>query len=121
MSKQGILNLGTINQISIGQARCFVIQGEEIAIFRSRSGELFAIENQCPHRRGPLSEGVFGEGKVICPLHGHKFDLKTGQGHEAQECIKTYKAWEDQGKIQVEFPRVHLTGSSMKEAHHENQ
>ncbi len=99
MDKRMMANLGEVNQIPIGQGRCFVVQGEEVAVFRTRSGGIFALENQCPHRKGPLSEGVIGDGKVICPLHGHKFDLATGKGVEPQECVKTFKAWEEHGEI----------------------
>ena len=102
MNKSMTINLGKIENIPLGQGACFVIEGEEIAVFRSRNGAIFAIENRCPHRQGPLSDGVIGEGKVICPLHGHKFDLINGQGSEARECVKAFRAWERDGKIMIE-------------------
>ena len=73
--------------------------GEEIAVFRQRDGGLFATQNRCPHRQGPLSEGVCGAGKVICPLHGHKFDLATGQGAEPGEGVKVYNVIESGGDV----------------------
>ena len=88
MNKTIIVNLGSIHLIPIAQGRCFIINGEEVAVFRPRSGGVFAMQNQCPHRKGPLSEGVIGGGKVICPLHGHKFELQSGQGKETQECVR---------------------------------
>ncbi len=97
-----IVNLGSVEQIPLGQGLCFVIKGQEIAVFRSRQGNLFAIENRCPHRQGPLSEGIIGDGKVICPLHGHKFDLSTGKGNEMSECVKTYRVWEENGQVMLE-------------------
>ena len=98
------INIGSINQVPLGQGMSFVINGEEIAVFRCRSGELFAIENRCPHRQGPLSEGIIGGGKVICPLHGHKFDLVTGQGGEKRECVRVFKVWQEQEQILMEWP-----------------
>ena len=99
MDKKVIVNLGAVEQIPVGQGLCFVLKGEEVAVFRSRDGKIFAIENTCPHRKGPLSEGMIGDGKVICPLHGHKFDLATGQGSESHECVKVFKTWIEAGNI----------------------
>ena len=96
------INLGDIDQVPEGQGRCFIVNGEEIAVFRTRSGRLFAVENQCPHRRGPLAEGVIGEGKVLCPLHGHKFDLASGRGNEPLECVAVFKVWQKNGQMLVE-------------------
>ena len=97
------VSLGSIERIGLGHALSFVVDQEEIAVYRSRDGKVYAISNQCPHRQGPLSEGIFGDGKVICPLHGHKFDLTTGQGSEGGECIKTFQVWEDQGQLMMEY------------------
>jgi nitrite reductase (NADH) small subunit len=94
-----IVNLGCAKTIPLGQGRCYLVGGEEIAVFRQRDGRLFAIQNRCPHRQGPLSEGICGAGKVICPLHAHKFDLATGQGAEAGERIKVYHVTESTGDV----------------------
>jgi len=102
------IHLGSVEQIPLGQGRCFMLSSQEVAVFRGRDGNLFAIENRCPHRGGPLAEGVIGGEKVVCPLHGHKFDLITGQGSEAQESVKTYKVWQENGKIvlSLNFPKA---------------
>jgi len=92
-----IVNLGSIQNIPLGQGRCYIVEGEEIAVFRQRDGRLFATQNRCPHRQGPLSEGVCGGGKIICPLHGHKFDLATGHGAEPDERVKVYRVAENNG------------------------
>ena len=111
MDQAHIINLGSVNNIPLGQGICFIIQEEEVAVFRSRNGKISAIENMCPHRQGPLSGGIIGDGKVICPLHGHKFDLTTGQGSEGHECVKVYKIWEQKGEIFLEWiPKKKLTG-----------
>jgi nitrite reductase (NADH) small subunit len=97
------VNLGSIEQIPLGQGRCYVVSETEIAVFRQRDGRLFATQNRCPHKQGPLSEGVAGGGKVICPLHAHKFDLATGQGSEPAECVKTYAVSEANGEILLQI------------------
>jgi len=59
------------------------------------------MENRCPHRQGPLAEGLVGDGKVICPLHGHQFQLSTGAGSEPMECVKTYAVDEVDGHLML--------------------
>jgi nitrite reductase (NADH) small subunit len=78
-----------------------VVAGEEIAVFRQRDGQLFAVQNRCPHRQGALAEGIAGGGKVICPLHAHKFDLATGEGSELHECVKVYAVCETNGVLRL--------------------
>ncbi len=95
------INLGSVEKISHGQGRCFTVNGQEIVVFRQRDGKLFATQNRCPHKQGPLSEGVMGGGKVICPLHSHKFDLTTGTGSEPGECVKVYAVSALDGEIQL--------------------
>ena len=103
-----VFNLGSVNKIPLGQGMCFVVCGEEVAVFRQRDGRIFATHNRCPHRQGPLSEGVIGNGSVLCPLHAHKFDLATGKGVE-HECVKTYPVREDSGEIILSFsPDAHV-------------
>ena len=93
------LNLGSIEKIPLGQGRCFIVDGREIAVFRQRDGRLFATQNRCPHREGPLAEGLIGDGQVVCPLHAHKFNLATGAGGQAGECLKTYNVAESNGDV----------------------
>jgi nitrite reductase (NADH) small subunit len=93
------INLGRIDAIPLGEGRCYVVGNQEIAVFRQRDGRLFASQNRCPHRQGPLSEGLVGSGRVICPLHAHQFNLESGAGGESAECLTTYPAEEINGNI----------------------
>ena len=93
------LSLGPLKNLPLGQGRSYVVDGNEIAVFRQRDGRLFAVANRCPHREGPLADGLVGNGKVICPLHAHKFDLATGQGSEPEECVKVYAVEQIGGEI----------------------
>lgn len=54
-------------------------ENREVVIFNVK-GDFFAVENLCPHRGGPLSEGEISGGVVTCPWHGARFDIKTGKG-----------------------------------------
>ena len=94
-----IINLGAVDGIPPGQGRCYVVGNKEVAVFRQRDGKLFATDNRCPHRQGPLSEGLVGNGRVICPLHAHQFDLETGAGGDTKECVAIYAVQESHGQI----------------------
>lgn len=86
-------NLGSLVQIPLGEGREFVVEGKRITIFRPRSGGLYATQAQCPHKQGPLAEGIVGGTTVICPYHAWKFDVSTGKGlptNPGEGCLKTY-------------------------------
>lgn len=93
------INIGQLGQIPLGQGRCFRVKDQDIAVFRPRSGGLYAIANQCPHRLGPLAEGVCDAEGVICPYHGHFFRFDTGLGREAGEKVCTYPVREVDGEL----------------------
>lgn len=50
-----------------------------IAVFRCSDDSVFAVLNRCPHRQGPLSEGIVHGHRVTCPLHGWVIDLENGE------------------------------------------
>jgi nitrite reductase (NADH) small subunit len=85
------INLGSIERIPLGEGREYEVLGGSIAVFRARDGRIYAVQARCPHRDGPLTDGIIGAGKVICPLHSYKFDLATGQpiGNDC-EALQTY-------------------------------
>lgn len=115
MDKKTFVNLGPVDQIALGHGRCFVVGGEEIAVFRLRDGKLAAVGNRCPHRQGPLSEGLIGNGKVVCPLHGHKFDLTSGEGTEKGECVRAFEVREQHGEIVLDFSASGLLPQGRKD------
>ena len=55
------------------------MSGEEIAVFHTRAGGVYATQALCPHRQGPLADGLIGGTTLLCPLHAWKFDLATGE------------------------------------------
>jgi len=84
------VTLGPVHLIPLGEGRTFEVGTERIAVFHTRSGELFATQADCPHRNGPLADGLLGGDTVICPLHSWKFDLRTGQLTGGDCRLKTY-------------------------------
>lgn len=85
------VDLGPLASIPIGEGRTFILDGHLVAVFRTRNGEVFATQAECPHRGGPLADGILGAGQVICPLHARTFDLATGEarGHDC-DALRTY-------------------------------
>lgn len=84
------VTLGSLGLIPPGEGRNFAVGDEQVAVFHTRSGGLFATQADCPHRNGPLADGLVGEKTVICPLHAWKFDLASGN-LEGRDCkLKTY-------------------------------
>lgn len=58
---------------------------KEIGIFRTSDDSVYAINNLCPHKKGPLSQGIVHGDKVTCPLHNWKISLVTGKADEPDE------------------------------------
>ena len=72
----------------------------DIAIFRTGSDEVFAVRDQCPHRGGPLSQGLVHGNSVSCPLHNWNIDLSSGEVMAPDEgCVHTYPVKVEQGII----------------------
>lgn len=90
-SRHRVANLGSLDRIPPGEGRVFRVEEALIAIFRTRAGQVFATQATCPHRGGPLADGLVGGGKVICPMHAYAFELATGQAIENPcEKLQTY-------------------------------
>ena len=79
-------------------SRKVVIGEEEIALFKTRDGSIFAINNTCPHKQGKLSEGLVHENVVTCPLHNWDIDLATGEalGNDSG-CTNVYESKVEEG------------------------
>lgn len=73
-------NIGPLANIPLRGARrlCLRYQGRPVAVFRTGADEIYALIDECPHRNGPLSEGIVSGGTVTCPLHNWMIDLESG-------------------------------------------
>ncbi|MDP2835253.1 MAG: nitrite reductase small subunit NirD [Pseudomonadota bacterium] len=72
------LQIGHIDDIPRQGARVVKTTAGEIAVFRTVDDEIFALRDKCPHKGGPLSQGIVHGKKVACPLHDWKINLDTG-------------------------------------------
>ena len=94
------VEIGRIEQIPLRGARCVTTPAGKIAVFRTAENHVYAIENRCPHKSGPLSEGIVHGGSVTCPLHNWVFDLQTGKAMGVDEGqVATYEVEVIDGRI----------------------
>nr|WP_321253843.1 nitrite reductase small subunit NirD [uncultured Ruegeria sp.] len=85
------IDVGHIDEVPLRGARLIKTHIGCIAIFRTAEAEVFAATNNCPHKDGPLSEGIVHGQSVTCPLHNWVFDLNTGEAQGADDGrITTY-------------------------------
>ena len=91
--------LGPLDQIPYGEGRTFAVAGEQVAIFRLRTGAVYALSAVCPHRGGPIADGQIDERLVMCPLHQNTFELATGCSLTGAEPLRTYRVSVDADQI----------------------
>lgn len=98
------VKVASTGELTPGQAKRVEIQGKRIALF-NRDGAYHAIEDACPHRGGPLSEGQVEGTAVICPWHGAKFDMTTGQvlGPPARAGVASFRTRVSGSDVEVEL------------------
>ena len=74
------LDIGWLDQIPVRGSRTVTVSGgEEVAVFRTADNRVFALANRCPHKGGPLSQGIVHGHSVACPLHNWNIALRTGE------------------------------------------
>ncbi|MBF0325064.1 nitrite reductase small subunit NirD [Magnetospirillum moscoviense] len=94
------INIGTLSDIPALGARTVETSLGEVAVFRTATDEVFALINRCPHKGGPLSEGIVSGRKVACPLHNWVIDLNSGAADAPDEgCTTTVPVRQDGGAI----------------------
>ncbi len=97
------LDIGWLNEIPLRGSRTVPVDGgEEIAVFRTGDDKVFALLNRCPHKGGPLSQGIVHGHSVTCPLHNWAIALATGQAQgEDKGCTPTIPVKVDGGRVLI--------------------
>jgi len=99
------IDIGTIDDIPKLGARVVRAQGGDIAIFRTADDRVFALHDECPHKGGPLSQGIVHGGRVTCPLHNWLIDLGTGEAAAPDEgATACFPVRVEDGKVLLHFP-----------------
>ncbi|MEO0818845.1 MAG: nitrite reductase small subunit NirD [Pseudomonadota bacterium] len=94
------IDVGALEDVPVRGARVVKTRAGCVALFRTGADEVFAIDDRCPHRGGPLSEGIVHGRAVTCPLHNWVISLETGEAGGADEGrVATYSARIEGGRI----------------------
>lgn len=101
------IRVGRCDQIPPRQGRSVAIGDRELAIF-NLGDRFFATDNRCPHKGGPLCDGIVTGVSAVCPLHAWKINLADGRVERpqgAEHCVATYAVRVDDGVIAVSVPQ----------------
>jgi nitrite reductase (NADH) small subunit len=101
MSDRKWIRVTTVDQIPPREGRLANVAGREIAIFNLVDG-FFAVDNRCPHKGGPLADGIVSGHSVVCPLHAWKIDLERGAVERptgSGSCVQRYDVQVVEGTI----------------------
>ena len=96
----GFERVGRAADVPLFEGRSVSLAGHRVAIFRLADG-FVALDAACPHAGGPLSDGIVADRCVTCPLHGWRFDLRTGApaGGGAGAGVAVHEVAEHEGDL----------------------
>jgi nitrite reductase (NADH) small subunit len=107
------VRITAVENIPLREGRSVEVGGQDLAIF-NLGNRFLAVENRCPHRGGPLADGIVSGSTVVCPLHAWKIDLMTGSvtnRPENLQCVRTLQTRVEDGVVLVE---LRLANSAME-------
>jgi len=94
------IEVGVIEDIPILGARVVSTADGNIGVFRTADDEIFALRDECPHQKGPLSQGIVHGRRVTCPLHNWNIELDSGEAVAPDEgCAASYPVKVEGGKV----------------------
>ncbi|MCP5426696.1 MAG: nitrite reductase small subunit NirD [Chromatiaceae bacterium] len=93
-----------LNQIPVLGARVVRTEAMDIALFRGSDDRVFAVRDACPHKNGPLSQGIMHGHSVTCPLHNWKIDLTSGEALGPDEgCTNVFPVRVEEGMVLLQL------------------
>ena len=99
------IEIGALSDIPVLGSRVVKTPSGNIAVFRTGDDEVFALDDRCPHKGGPLSQGIVHGARVTCPLHNFVIELKTGKAVAPDEgCAHVHRVKVEAGKIYLAAP-----------------
>ena len=101
------IDVGAVDDVPVLGSRVVQAPGGNIAVFKVADGTLFALRDRCPHKGGPLSQGIMHGRSVTCPLHNWVISLKTGEAEGADQGC-THKI-----PLRIEESRILLAASAL--------
>lgn len=97
-----------LDDIPVLGARVLRVPGrEDIAVFRTAAERVFALHDRCPHKGGPLSQGIVAGEGVTCPLHGWQIELASGNACAPDVgCTRRFDTRIENGQVWIALPVV---------------
>ena len=94
-----------LDELPVGMGRPFRVGGKLIAVFHSRAGNVYAVDGVCPHKAGPMADGMMVGEQIVCPLHAFRYDGTTGACDQPNVCaIGSYPVAVEAGAVRVTLP-----------------
>lgn len=94
------IEVGKVEDIPKLGARVVQTQHGNVGVFRTANNEIFALRDECPHKKGPLSQGIVHGKRVACPLHNWNIELTTGEAVAPDEgCTASYPVKVEDGQV----------------------
>ena len=107
------VDIGSLDDIPAQGARLVKTAQGCVAVFRTADDQVFALEDRCPHKGGPLYEGIVHGTSVTCPLHNWVFDMNTGQAQGAdQGMVRTYPVKVQGGRILIDASLIRRSAAA---------
>lgn len=107
------VDIGSLDDIPAQGARLVKTAQGCVALFRTADDQVFALDDRCPHKGGPLSEGIVHGTSVTCPLHNWVFDLNTGQAQGADEGqVRTWPVKVKAGRILIDASLIRRSAAA---------
>ncbi len=96
------IEVGKVEDIPKLGARVVETESGDIAVFRTVDDHVFALRDKCPHKEGPLSQGIVHGHVVTCPLHSWNIDLESGEAKAPDEgCAGRYDIKVEDGIVSI--------------------
>jgi nitrite reductase (NADH) small subunit len=94
--------IGPLADIPSKGSRVLETPDGDVAIFRTAGDDVFALYDQCPHKKGPLSQGIVYDKRVACPLHNWVIDMESGEATGPDEgCTRTFETKVENGVVYI--------------------
>ena len=98
------IEVTAVEEIPVLGSRVLETESVNIALFRGKDDNVFAIKDECPHKQGPLSQGIMHGSSVTCPLHNWKIDLNNGEALGPDEgCTNVFPVKVEDGKVFIQL------------------
>jgi nitrite reductase (NADH) small subunit len=106
------IDVAAVNQIPVQGAQRVMIGDVPVAIFCAQDGAIFALIDRCPHKGGPLSQGIVHGHAVACPLHNWSISLETGEARAPDKgCAHRLAVDVVGGRVRVDVSRLNATAT----------